>query len=382
MRKTQITVSRDALAHNLGVARKLSGHGKIFAVIKSNAYGHGLTEAARALAAADGYAVALTEEAVTLRQELETDLKTGIETDLETGKETGKDILVLQGPADREEAEAARQFNLTCVIHRVGQADYAAEFANDPAGPLRVWLKINTGMNRMGADPAEVPSVLNKPGIRVLAMMTHFAAANRRDKHSAHRQLARFDAAVAGLQLPKSPAKSLANSAALLALPESRADFNRPGLMLYGASPLDDVSAASLKLKPAMTLAGELISVRRVRRGDKVGYDEAWTAPGDRYVGLVSLGYGDGYPRTQGATAARVPVLVNGRMCYLAGRVSMDLVSIDLGPAEAGAPARVGDRVIFWGEGLPAEKVAAAVGRSPYDLFAGLTGRLRRNYSG
>ena len=353
------------------MARKLSGDGKIFAVIKSNAYGHGLTEAARALAAADGYAVALTEEAITLRQELETGLK------------TGKDILVLQGPADREEAEAARRFNLTCVIHRIGQADYAAEFANDPAGPLRVWLKINTGMNRMGADPAEVPSVLNKPGIRVLAMMTHFAAANRRDKHSARRQLARFDAAVTGLQLSRRLVKSLANSASLLSLPESRADFNRPGLMLYGASPLNDVSAASLKLKPAMTLAGELISVRRVRRGDKVGYDEAWTltAPGDRYVGLVSLGYGDGYPRTQGATAARVPVLVNGKICHLAGRVSMDLVSIDLGPAEAGAPARVGDRVIFWGERLPAEKVAAAVGRSPYDLFAGLTGRLRRNYS-
>ena len=353
MRAAQIEISRRALGHNLRIAQKLSGAGKTFAVIKSNGYGHGLAESAKALKTADGYAVAFADEAAPLRQLVG----------------PTKEILVLQGWHDREDAKLISELGCIAVMHTQQQLHLSNRLQ------IRTWLKINSGMNRLGFEPHEVAALLRAlpANIRVEALMTHFATANQKDQTAAQRQARTFYETVAGLSYPH----SLANSAALLALPSSRAAYNRPGLMLYGASPRDEVSAKELGLKPAMTLKGRLIALRRIRRGAQVGYDATWRATRDGHLGMVGLGYGDGYPRLSNSGAARVPALLNKKICYLAGRVSMDSLCLDLSDHPT---ARLGDEVIFWGDDLPIATVAAAVGRSPYDLLAGLTGRLTRIY--
>ena len=353
MRAAHIEVNRSALGHNLHIAKSLSGDKKIFAVVKSDAYGHGLAETIKALSAADGYAVAIADEAAQLRPLIA----------------PTKEILVLQGWHDKEDVKLLSQLNCIAVIHSQQQLRLINEL------PVRAWLKINSGMNRFGVEPNEVEATIKSipANIRLEGLMTHFAAANQKDKRSARHQLQLFNEATARLPHPR----SLANSAALLALPPSRADYNRPGLMLYGASPLDELSASSLGLKPAMTLKGKLIGIRSINRGAKVGYEATWRAPRPGLVGTVSLGYGDGYPRLTESGTARVPALLNKKICYLAGRVSMDSLCLDLSDHPS---ARLGDEVIFWGQDLPVETVAAAVGRSPYDLLAGLTDRLARIY--
>ena len=352
-RPTQAYINLSALRHNLTVARSLT-QAKLVAVVKANGYGHGLNEAASALKETDAFAVATLDEALSVRAVIPT-----------------QDILVLQGFYDSSQLNLFNEQRLIPVVHSSEQL----EMLHSSNAPLRIVLEYNSGMNRLGLSHDQlhkaIASIQAHPHQQIFFIMTHFRSANRQDPHQTYEQLKDFRAAMAGITLPS----SLCNSAALLNFPEARADYDRPGLMLYGASPLDARPAADIGLKPVMTLASRLIAVHQLKEGDEVGYEGIWRAPRDCRVGTIPLGYGDGYPRI--VHNDPIPVLVKGSSCVLSGRVSMDLLSVDLSNCE---DAKVGDEVIFWGEGLPLDEVAQATGRLAYDLLAGLTARLPRIY--
>jgi alanine racemase len=348
-RPIRATFDLAALAHNLGVARAHAGGARVWAVTKANAYGHGLARARRALDAADGFALLDLDEAVRLRE-------AGVR----------KPILLLEGffaPADLAPTAAHA---LTVVVHSGEQLAMLEGTA--VAAPLDVYVKVNTGMNRLGFPPEDVHRVLArlKATGRVAAMtlMTHFADADGPPGVAA--QLARFDAATRGLGLPR----SLANSAALLRHPPAHGDWVRPGIMLYGCSPFPDESAQALGLAPVMTLSSELIAARQLAAGDRVGYAGTFTAERAMRVGVVACGYADGYPRH---APTGTPVLVAGRRTRTVGRVSMDMITVDLdGIPEAG----VGAPVTLWGEGLSCDEVAAAAGTVSYELLCALAARV------
>jgi alanine racemase len=346
-RPIRATISAAALAHNLRVARAHAGEAKIWAVIKANAYGHGLERAARALQAADGFAVLDFEEAARLRL-----------------ARVQKPILMLEGIFKPQDVARHAKHALTPVIHQPGQV----EMLRAAAAPLDVYVKVNSGMNRLGLGAndlrAAVHALREMPNVRGLTLMTHFADADGASGVSG--QLERFR------ELTKDfpAARSLANSAALLRFPETRGDWVRPGIMLYGGSPFTEQSAQALGLKPAMTLTSELIALQRLHAGEKIGYGFSYEAAGDMTIGIVACGYADGYPRH---APAGTPVLVNGRRTRIVGRVSMDMLTVDItGIAEAG----VGSPVTLWGEGLPADEVAGHAGTLSYEMLSKVTARV------
>lgn len=350
-RPTEAQINLSNLKHNLEVARSLSS-GKLIAVIKANAYGHGVKEVTHALEDADAFAVATLEEAVLLRSVVEE-----------------RDIVVLQGFYHSSELSEFAAHRLIAVVHSPEQLAIlkASEL------PLRLVLEYNSGMNRLGLTKAQLHSAIDDFKTRpwqLVFVMTHFHSANQRDATASLRQLGDFNSVLRGLDV----SRSLCNSAALIDLPPARSDYNRPGLMLYGASPLDARSASTIGLKPVMTLKSRLIAIHQLKAGDRVGYEGTWSASSDCQVGTIPLGYGDGYPRISHGGS----VLVNGHRCSLSGRVSMDLLSVDLSHCPN---VRVGDEVILWGEGLPIEEVAVATDHIAYDLLASLTSRLRRVYT-
>ena len=325
-------------------------------MVKADAYGHGMVPVATSLAVADGLAVARVEEGVRLRA-------AGI----------AKPILVLEGALFADELAAVCEHGLEPALHQPDQVALLAR--TSPAKPLRVWIKVDTGMHRLGFDPREVPDLLAcldaDPGIeKPIGLMTHLTQADEvRDWLTPLqcRRLRALDPA-AGCRL------SIGNSAGILAFPVSRTHWVRPGIMLYGASPLGEQTAAELELRPVMRLATRLIAVRSLRRGDRVSYGGAYVCPEDMPVGVAAIGYGDGYPRQ---APAGTPVLVNGRRAPLVGRVSMDMISIDL----RGLPATaVGDPVTLWGEGLPVDEIAERAGTIPYELLCQVTPRVRREH--
>ncbi len=337
-----------ALEHNLQVARRATGS-RIMAVIKAAAYGHGLLRAAEALRAADGFALLDVHEAVTLR---------------EAGfRQT---ILLLEGFFTANDLPLTAEYDLACVIHNPLQIDMLD--ACPRRGRLQVWLKVNSGMNRLGFAPQDIPAVLEKlkahPAVCDITLMTHFASAD--EAAGVAKQLDVFNA----LAAPYRMARSLANSAALLRYPATHADWVRPGIMLYGASPFDDVSAQQLGLKPAMTLQSEIISVRELKAGERVGYGGLFCAESPMRIGAVACGYADGYPRH---APTGTPVLVNGKRTRTLGRVSMDMLSVDLSTL---SDAELGSRVTLWGSGLPVEEVARAAGTISYELLCALAARV------
>jgi len=340
-------ISPDALAHNLAVARRHAGRAKIISVIKANAYGHGLGRAARALSGSDGYAVLNVEEAVQLRQ-------MGVE----------KPLLLLEGPFDPEDLGACVELRLMPALHSMHQLDWLTQVAE----PLSVFLKFNTGMNRLGFPLAEFDTVIarvkEQASIAQVTLMTHFATAD--EDFGIDWQWHRFleKSRPAGLPI------SAANSAALLRYPETHRDWVRAGIMLYGASPFADVGAEQLGLKPAMTLQSQIIAVQTVKPGEAVGYGLTYMADETTRVGIVACGYADGYPRH---APTGTPVLVNGRRTRTLGRVSMDMLAVDL----ANIPeAGIGSPVVLWGEGMPVEEVARAAGTISYELLCALAPRV------
>lgn len=340
-----------ALRHNLGRVRQAAPASRVIAVIKANAYGHGLVTVAQALDTADAFGVVGLEEAVSLR-------------------EAGCDrrIVLLEGLFSSDDIALVCGYRLDPVIH----SDHQLELL-EQAGlsrPVDVWMKLDTGMHRLGFAPERFEQVLARlralPRIGTVRYLTHFACADEADPASTEQQIATFRTALDG----KPGECSLANSAAVLAWPAAHADWVRPGIMLYGASPTAARSAAELDLKPVMTLCSELIAVAARRKGDAVGYGGDWRCPQDMLVGVAAIGYGDGYPRH---APAGTPVLVNGRRAALAGRVSMDMICIDLHDQP---DARVGDEVILWGDALPVDEIAAAAGTIAYELLSGLSQRV------
>jgi alanine racemase len=338
-----------ALRHNHAIARRYAGPAKVWSVVKANAYGHGLVRVARALHdVADGFALIELDGAVSLR-------RAGIR----------QPILMLEGFYASDELPVFAEHGLIPVLHSLAQAKALAG-ANLPVR-LPVYLKLNTGMNRLGLEADELEQALSliEPGAGPITLMTHFADADGRT--GVAEQSARFQATRQCRALPV----SLANSAALLRFPETRGDWVRPGIMLYGGSPFpDEKSAEALDLQPVMTLASELIAARDIAAGDRVGYGGVFAAPVPMRIGVVACGYGDGYPRH---APTGTPILVGGRRTRTLGRVSMDKLCVDLG---AFPEAGVGTPVTLWGEGLPADEVATAAGTISYELFCALAARV------
>ena len=350
-RPIRAAVSAGALTHNLAIAQAHAGSAKVWAVLKANAYGHGLERAARALGAAHGFAVLDFQEAARLRA-------LGVQ----------KPILMLEGPFELADVGEAQRNALTLVIHSAAQVEMLAAAAG--GSKIDCYLKVNTGMNRLGfgADGlhAAYAALRSSPQVGAVTLMTHFADAD--GAGGIGEQLKVFEQQVKALgPLPR----SLANSAALLRFPkEAAADWVRPGIMLYGGSPFPQRSAGSLGLKPVMTLSSRIIAVQRLKRGERVGYGFSFEASGALTIGIVACGYGDGYPRH---APSGTPVLVNGQRASTVGRVSMDMFAVDLTDVSG---AGVGAPVTLWGEGLPADEVGAAAGTISYELFTKLTARV------
>jgi len=350
-RPIRALISASAFSNNLKVASAHAGAAKVWAVLKANAYGHGVERAADALGAADGFAVLDFEEAARLRAH-------GV----------GKPILMLEGMFQALDVPLLGRHALVPVIHNAEQLKMLA--GAEPGGAIDVYLKANTGMNRLGFDAQGLRDAYEalraNPRVRGVTLMTHFADAD--GPGGVGEQLAAFERMVA----PLGPApRSLANSAALLRFAAAtRGDWVRPGIMLYGCSPFSDQDAGSLGLKPVMTLASELISVRRLQRGERVGYGLSYQAAQAMTIGVVACGYADGYPRH---APSGTPVLVNGQRAPTVGRVSMDMIAIDVSELPG---VGVGTPVTLWGKGLSADEVGAAAGTLSYELFTKLTARV------
>lgn len=347
-RPIQAHIDLSALEHNLHVAQRMSD-ARVMAVIKAAAYGHGLLRAAEALQAAEGFALLDIQEAVRLR---------------EAGFR--QKILLLEGFFSADDLPLMAEYDLDTVIHSTHQIEMLDAYPR--RGSLCVWLKVNSGMNRLGVSLNEVAAVMEKlkghPAVREVTLMTHFSHAD--EAEGVALQIERFNT----LSAPYRVARSLANSAALLRYPATHADWVRPGIMLYGASPFAGTGGVQFGLRPVMTLSSEIISVREIRAGEQVGYGGVFRAESSMRIGVVACGYADGYPRH---APTGTPVLVQGKRTRTLGRVSMDMLSIDLTPLpEAG----IGSRVILWGQGMPVEEVAQAAGTISYELMCALTVRV------
>jgi alanine racemase len=342
-----------ALRHNLGVARRHASRSKIWAVVKANAYGHGLDRAAQALAGADGYALLDLNEAVRLRE-------AGI----------AKPLLLLEGIFQPADLQMVDRYGLTIVVHDLEQI-LMLEGAR-LSSQIAVLLKLNTGLNRLGFAGSQVRTAYSRlqasGKVAAISLMTHFADAD--GPAGVAGQLSRFVEWTAGL-----PGEvTLANSAAVLRYPETHADWARPGIMLYGCSPFADRSAQELGLHPVMTLTSEIVAIQELRPGDRVGYGGTFEAQQAMRIGVVACGYADGYPRhAPGFNDRNTPVVVAGKRAHTVGRMSMDLLCVDLSPTPE---ARVGSPVILWGEGLPADEVAASAGTVSYELLCALAARV------
>jgi len=352
-RPAAVTIHADAIRHNLGEVRRRAPGSRVMAVVKADGYGHGLERAARALAAADAFGVASLSDGERLRAE---------------GHR--QPILLLSGFDAAADLPRMRQLRIDTVVHHASQLEMLEQDGGGP--PLRCWLKVDTGMHRLGFAPGAVRDVHARlsalDGVDgEIVLMTHFASSDEFGGDQTCAQIATFEAATAGLPGPR----SLANSAAVLGWPRSHGDWVRPGGALYGLSVAAGRSGADFGLRPAMTLHTRLIAVNRIGRGEPVGYGASWRCPEDMAVGVAAIGYGDGYPRH---APAGTRVLVAGRPAALVGRVSMDLVTIDL---RAVPGARPGDPVVLWGDpALPVEAVAEAAGTISYELTCSITRRV------
>jgi alanine racemase len=347
------TIDTGALRHNLEIIRQWAPGSRVMAVIKANAYGHGLVAVARALQSAEAFAVARVDEGLTLRQ-------AGVLTR----------TVLLEGVFDRSQLDAAAVAGFELVVHTAEQIELLRSAPKD--AKFTVWLKLDSGMNRLGFKPAAFAAA--HAALRELAavrqpvnLFTHLASADTPDFATTTDQLALFAAATASLE----GERSIANSAGMLGFAAARADWVRPGLLLYGASPFSGTIGPDYGLRPAMTLHSQLIALKDLEVGERVGYGGKWVAQRPTRLAVAAVGYGDGYPRSLSAGS---PVLVNGQRAPLAGRVSMDMIGIDVTDLQD-AP-RLGDPVILWGDGLPVEEIAVWADTIPYELLCGISQRV------
>lgn len=352
-RATSATIHLGALRQNLRTLKELAGDARVMAVVKADGYGHGLERVARTLQEADAFGVACIADGQRLRAAGMT-----------------QRIVVLSGIDEAADIAEMHRLGLESAIHHEAQVDWLA--ADPDPRPLHVWLKIDTGMHRLGFPPDQVDAARTRlltlrnvdPDIGV---MTHFANSDAFDDPQTARQIECFESVVD----PLPGARSLSNSAGLLGWPKARGQWVRPGGLLYGISVVAGKSGKDFGFRPAMTLSSKLVAINRVSKGEAIGYAATWTCPEDMAVGVVQIGYGDGYPRS---ASAGTPVLINGQRASIVGRVSMDLITVDL---RTHADARVGDTVIMWGPDLPVEEVAEHAGTIGYELVCGMTRRVR-----
>ncbi len=353
-RPAQITIDISALRHNLAQVKKFAPNSRILAMVKSNGYGHGIERIALALPDVDALGVASLEEGLQLRQ-------AGVQNP----------ICLMEGLFSPVEIGLAAEYDFTLIVHQVNQVDMLEKYFK-VTNPFSVWLKIDTGMHRLGFQPSEVPSVyarlqrcaaVKKP----IGLMTHFAEADAIERGHTLQQIELFDAITAKME----GQRSLSNSAAIIAWPTAHADWVRPGILLYGASPIHGRRGVEHNLRPVMKLSSELIAIHQLAKNERVGYGGVWSCPEDMAVGVVAIGYGDGYPWHVKSGA---PVLVNGRPCPLVGRVAMDMLTVDL---RTQPDAKVGDPVMLWGPGLPVEVVAEYSETTAYELLTRITQRVR-----
>ncbi|QTN48206.1 alanine racemase [Ectopseudomonas mendocina] len=347
MRPARALIDLDALRHNYQLARELSG-ARALAVVKADAYGHGAVRCAQALEAeADGFAVACIEEALALRE-------AGI----------GAPILLLEGFFETDELALIDQHDLWCVMHAQWQIE-AIEQAQ-LSKPLSVWLKLDSGMHRVGLHPSDYQQayrrLLASGKISKIVLMTHFARADEPECERTAEQLAVFQQAREGLAAEV----SLRNSPAVLGWPQVPSDWVRPGIMLYGATPFEHAQEQAARLLPVMTLESKVISVRELPAGEPVGYGARFVSERPTRVGVVAMGYADGYPRH---APTGTPVMVDGQPTRLIGRVSMDMLTVDLTDLPQ---AGLCSRVELWGKQVLASDVAMAAGSIPYQIFCNL----------
>lgn len=356
-RPTSATIHTDALRHNLSEVRSRAPTSQVMAVVKADGYGHGLERVARALQGADAFGVAALSDAERIRA-------AGL----------SQPIVLLSGFDEPDDLSQLRRLNVQTVVHHAAQLQMLEQSEGEP---IRCWLKVDTGMHRLGFAPETVQAAhaRMKAASAVdadIVLMSHFASSDEFDGSSpssrqTRAQLSLFAEATAGLP----GARSLANSAAVLGWPGSHGDWVRPGGALYGISVVAGKTGRDFGLRPAMTLSTRLLAVNRIRRGERIGYSATWECPEDMPVGVAAIGYGDGYPRH---VPAGTPVLVNGRIAPVIGRVSMDLMTIDL---RTQADAKPGDVVTLWGEGLPVETIADAASTIGYEPVCSITRRVR-----
>ena len=345
-------INRAALRANLETIRAFAPASRVMAVVKANAYGHGLVPSAQALRAADAFAVARLEEAAALRS-------AGLD---------GR-IVLLEGVLDADQLAEAVRLGLELVVHQAQQIALLESWRGGPRPA--VWLKVDTGMNRLGFRPEEFRQAWQRlaalvPGLSELRVLTHLACADDPDGEATNAQLARLRPLLAGLQAEL----SIANSAAILRTPATHADWVRPGLALYGVSPFGDRRGADFGLRAAMSLESTVIALRSVPAGERVGYGGLWRAPRDSRIAIVAAGYGDGLPR---GLQSGTPVLIGAHRAALAGRVSMDMIAADITELP---PVAVGESVELWGTRLAVEEIAAAAGTIPYELLCGVSQRV------
>jgi alanine racemase len=356
-RPLSATIHLDSMRHNLARARACAPAAKIWAVVKADAYGHGLERGMRGFADADGLALIETDNAVRLRELGWT-----------------RPVLLLEGIFDVEDIALLTEYGFNSTVHCIEQIKML-EYTR-LASPIDVHLKMNSGMNRLGFLPSGYAAAYARlraiPGIRHITLMTHFANADELEhpRLAIGEQVRRFEQGAQGL----AGERSLSNSGGVLQQAELAAelsnDWVRPGIMLYGGTP-GVRSAAEYKLRPTMTLASAIIGIQQLVAGDTVGYGSRFEAAGPTTVGVVACGYADGYPRH---APHGTPVLVDGVRTTLIGRVSMDMMTVDLTPIPN---ARVGSKVVLWGDGLPIDDVASAAGTIGYELMCALAPRVR-----
>lgn len=353
----QALIHLDALQHNLAVVRDYAPHSRVMSVIKADAYGHGVASVADALQDSDAFAVARVSEAVQLRA-------LGIQ----------KPLIVLDGAATASDLTIAAHHQLTLVFHHPVQIDWLQETQLSPKLPS-AWLMLETGMHRLGLRPEQFHDAYEKlVSADVLAegpgLMSHFANSDLENDPRNTGQMLLMADFKSRYQLPV----CLANSGAVMQLSDSHHEWVRPGIMLYGASPFKDKTAADLGLKPVMELRARLLSTQLLQAGEQVGYGGDWQAEKTTLMGVVSIGYGDGFNRHLSNCGA---VLIHGKRAPVLGRVSMDTVCVDL---ENSPDAQPGDDVIIWGGDLPVEQAAIQAGTIPYELLTQINPRVKRIY--
>ncbi|AXS53287.1 TPA: alanine racemase [Klebsiella aerogenes] len=356
MKTATAVISRRALRHNLQQVRRLAPHSRLIAVIKANAYGHGALETALALKDADGYGVARLTEALALR-------RGGIT----------KPILLMEGFFSTDELPLLASHHFETTIHNIEQLT-ALEHIDLPH-PVTVWMKLDTGMHRLGFSPDQAGQFYQRlcncrNVVQPVNIMSHLCCADEPERDTTLRQLECFDAFIQN----KPGLHSIAASSGILLWPQAHHSQVRSGIILYGVSPLATQTATDFGFEPVMTLTSHLIAVREHKAGEPVGYGSTWTSPHNTRLGVVAMGYGDGYPR---CAPYGTPVLINGREVPLAGKVSMDMITVDLGPD---AKDLVGAQVIFWGKMLPVERIASHTGISAGELITRLTQRTKLVY--